>query len=682
VTEQVFIDYEVRSTAPLGEVGAWAYAEADSTELACATWRRNQEGPYHVWVPFLDVSDRRDGSILHRGTDIPKPLLEAIQDKCEFIAHNAEFEAAMTEFGLGLPVLDWYDTQAMCAYFQFPQSLGEASIALKIGEKDTEGQQVMMTICVPGASGALTDPMVFMVDRLVDYNIVDVKQTEKIYNELRKWMPQSEVDVWKEHLAINRRGIPIDLPLVQAMQAMRKHQSFGNILPKSWDSDRWTLEPRYIRPWLAARGIHFEEDESFDKKAVDRTLKMPGLTEEVRLVLQARSDEAKASLTKLPRLLQAVNADGRIRGQHRYYKFTGRWAGWGVQVQNFAKPPDKRIKQLVAIEAIMTRDPVKCKEVGQGSVANTLVTALRGTIVSSPGKTLVVSDYSNVEARGVLWQAGDKEHLAVWASGQDMYALMASRLYNREILKGRDDKERDIGKRTILGCNFQQGEDRFDEECHNNGINLRALGLTSEKIITTFRAEFRSLADYDTGLWAKLNNAIIECIENRTRVFTSQVEFRWRNGNVYCRLPSGRDLIWRGCQVRMEKRTSKRTGREYWSKQFVTINPYQPKFYKNGKRVPEKNLIEYYHGGKIADETTQAICSDLLRDAMMRVKTEGQHLDMKVIFHTHDELVSEVPDEHAEAAMHLQEKIMKEGPKWAIGFPINAESFITKRYCK
>ena len=88
--------------------------------------------------------------------------------------------------------------------------------------------------------------------------------------------------------------------------------------------------------------------------------------------------------------------------------------------------------------------------------------------------------------------------------------------------------------------------------------------------------------------------------------------------------------------------------------------------------------IEHIYGGKIVENVIQAMCRDLLADAMVRAERAG----LPVVLHVHDELVCEVPAAGAREASELLHAIMLHLPEWAEGFPIGADGHAGVRYRK
>lgn len=82
------------------------------------------------------------------------------------------------------------------------------------------------------------------------------------------------------------------------------------------------------------------------------------------------------------------------------------------------------------------------------------------------------------------------------------------------------------------------------------------------------------------------------------------------------------------------------------------------------------------YGGKLSENITQAICRDILAEAILRVETAG----FPVVLTIHDELI--VEGEFSEADRARFQEFMVQSPIWADGFPIAAECWLNPRYIK
>jgi DNA polymerase len=83
------------------------------------------------------------------------------------------------------------------------------------------------------------------------------------------------------------------------------------------------------------------------------------------------------------------------------------------------------------------------------------------------------------------------------------------------------------------------------------------------------------------------------------------------------------------------------------------------------------------YGGKLTENIVQALCRDLMADAMVRANAE-----FPIVLTVHDEIVAEVPESRPADTLSKFEALMARPPAWADGFPIAAEGWRGKRYRK
>ena len=84
--------------------------------------------------------------------------------------------------------------------------------------------------------------------------------------------------------------------------------------------------------------------------------------------------------------------------------------------------------------------------------------------------------------------------------------------------------------------------------------------------------------------------------------------------------------------------------------------------------------IESY-GPKIVENLTQALCRDLLAEAMQRLDDAG----FKIVMHVHDEAVIEAP---MDADLNRVCEIMSQTPSWAPGLVLSAAGYTCPFYKK
>jgi DNA polymerase bacteriophage-type len=86
--------------------------------------------------------------------------------------------------------------------------------------------------------------------------------------------------------------------------------------------------------------------------------------------------------------------------------------------------------------------------------------------------------------------------------------------------------------------------------------------------------------------------------------------------------------------------------------------------------------------GTFAENSTQAVAADILRQTVTRIETNPALTFMPIRLHTHDEIVAEVDEARAEEAKALLRREMLTLPDWATGLPLQSEESICAWYTK
>lgn len=302
-----------------------------------------------------------------------------------------------------------------------------------------------------------------------------------------------------------------------------------------------------------------------------------------RVVLEARRDVARVTAGKLAAALRRVGSDGRLRHVLAYYgAHTGRWAGRGVQPQNLPRCPEGLDGAAVA-EALLA---LPCSEAGGStaevaalravveeaaraataagsdlSPADALGALLRSAFVAADGRVLLAVDFASVEARGLLWLAGDEAGLDVYRRGEDPYKAAASAIYGVPYA-GVTKAQRAAGKVSVLSGGFGGGSEAIARFAAKEGIDLTAAGTTPEAVVEGWRdsrplvagrrsgrwqtPEGRWITQRQGGLWRDTYAAAVAVARGEVaEAYAGRCLWSRRGADLLCRLPSGRALRYR-----------------------------------------------------------------------------------------------------------------------------------------
>ena len=233
-----------------------------------------------------------------------------------------------------------------------------------------------------------------------------------IRHKFRKFpVPES---VWEEYhidQEINDRGVRLDMKLVQqaiAMDARSREELTAAI------KDMTKLEnPNSVlqmKQWLSDNGV---ETDSLDKKAVAELLK--NAPDKLASVLTLRQQLAKSSVRKYQAMKKTVCADGRARGMFQFYRAnrTGRFSGRNIQLQNL---PQNHLPDLADARALVRSGNFDAVSLLYEDVPDTLSQLIRTAFIPREGTQFLAADFSAIEARVIVWFAGEDWRQKVFAT--------------------------------------------------------------------------------------------------------------------------------------------------------------------------------------------------------------------------------------------------------------------------
>jgi DNA polymerase len=432
---RVHIDIESRSTVNLNAYGVYKYVEDPWTQIIVVCWCID-EGPIHTWHTLA-------------GEKLPADLRMAILDpRSVFIAHNAEFEHTMLAVvGWRQQILDvetwtelakserWSCTANRAAQVGLPRALEKVAVALRlIHKKDTEGKEVMLTMCQPrgydpgGRPVWVEDPA--SMTKLIAYCIADVEAERDADRALPELTP-FEAQIAAVTSRINGRGIKVDKDLLNRMAGFATDVTQDlnkrvNVLSNFKVGK--VSNPHAIRRWIKE---DFQIDlDSLGKHIVTEAIDDPETNPIIREMLVLRRDGGKSSVAKLSAIHNRLNCDDYLRGAivYRGAPSTGRFSSRGAQLQNL--PRSRIVKNAMRIiTAILTgliTPETLAKAFGPPLVV--MSELIRPMFMADTGCWLARGDYSQIEARITAWLAKHVRRLDMFRAydrgeGPDVYIV-------------------------------------------------------------------------------------------------------------------------------------------------------------------------------------------------------------------------------------------------------------------
>ena len=625
-------DFETRATVDLPKQGVNIYAAHPDTDAWCLGYAFNYE-PVEIWV---------------MGEPCPERVRKHIEAGGLFSAWNAHFEIAIWNQIMvpryGWPVLDVRQCRCsmmMAAAMSLPLGLDKAAQALGLKTaKDMAGHRLMMQVSRPRKINE-DGTIVWWDDvsrrtRLYAYCKRDVEAERAAAAKLRP-LRASEAELYVLDYEINQRGVPVDLKNVRYLMNWCDNER------TRLDKEMRRVTKQQVKSCSDLFGLKtFTQVESVAKAPLGKAINRA--TGRVQEALILRREFAKTSTKKLEAFDRGTMSDGRMRGIFQMYgaESTGRWSGRRVQPQNFPRPT---CDQDEIERRINERDPGSLRGVSD---------CLRAMIAAPKSETLVCADFSSIEACGLAWMAGQENILEALIEGRDLYKIAAGDIYG----KAYDDvtkDQRQVGKVAVLALGYQGAKGAFNAMATGYGVKMKDEQV--ERIVKNWREANSHIVNW----WYDLNRTALRAINTPGKKVTiGRAVFRHKHGHLWITLPSGRQLCFPKCRI---GGVDKPWGRE------------EGIIYKGENSFTHKVEWLSTYGGKIAENIVQALCRDLLAEAMVRVEAAGY----RIVMHVHDEIVAML---HDGGSLEEFEEIMAEVPAWAEGMPIGAEGWTGARYRK
>lgn len=627
----------------------------------------------------------------------PGRVLRAIRDGAALAGHNAaEFDRLIWQRFYGHltdePV--WHDSMPRCRRRGLPGGLDKIGRLIYNTGKLKSGAGMLRLLSRPQNKGVLrgrfVQPDKHMLSSLARYCATDVFLNAAIWRDENLGAEHADDACMDADRAINDRGIPVDLKLAAGM-LIQEHENAAELAEAVRAATDGVLDPVRLRsqPQVLAwfRKNHDKATPNITAQTMNEILLV---TDDpvVEAVCRGRLAIGKITAGKIEAIINRSCADLCLRGAGLYWgAHTGRWSHRGAQLGNL---PKVTVKIPDFVYAHPDDAPASFSVQEEHPLHDILSSMLRGIFKSKRNTRFLIIDYSSVEARGTHWVAENEKGLKPYREGLDAYRMLAAEIFRMKYEDiGKPSMERDAGKVGVLAAGYQGGPNAIARMASKMGIDLEAAGIKPEDIVEGWRDANTAIAGTrkgiwktpegrrivtrgrnkrtgrgKDGLWAKMKKAASRIAKRESRLeLAGRCEWRRDGKHMACILPSGRPIIYRN--VQWEEVDNRWGGRSY----AITFESN-----RGGFRVPT-------YGGKLTENVVQAVCRDLLADAMVRIE-QGEAGDVETRLHVHDELVLTTPKRIAKRSLRLVKGIMCDGPAWAEGFPLGVDGIVDRRYTK
>lgn len=313
---------------------------------------------------------------------------------------------------------------------------------------------------------------------------------------------------------------------------------------------------------------------------------------------------------------------------------------------------------------------------------------------------LVVADSGQIEARVVVWLAGELAVLDTFrrndATGGDFYSDLGSAFFLKKLSKKETPIERQLSKNMILGLGFGMGWKKFGGELLKGMLGSDPVKFGAAEVakfgvdVTEFEqrpymsqpcsSAVRDVLTYGVRLSypdALIHFAVADHFVRVYRKKMARVPALWENmeSALAVMAPPEGDPE----QVRFDAGPVKILRHALLKPNGMKLhypglqrgeNGYT---YLGGKSGRERVKI---YGGLLTENVVQSLARDIVAEQALWIRAEGYH----VATMTHDEIVCVVPDDRAERCYAYMLERMRTPPAWCSTLPLNASGGIGQSY--
>lgn len=269
---------------------------------------------------------------------------------------------------------------------------------------------------------------------------------------------------------------------------------------------------------------------------------------------------------------------------------------------------------------------------------------IKKAILAPEGYVVIDCDSAQIEARVLAWLAGQDDLVQAFRNKQDVYKLMASKIYSVPI-ESIDKTQRQVGKTVVLGAGYGVGHVKLQGFLKNQaGVEVTL--AEAKRIIDTYRNTSYKIAEF----WQKAGDALNSLMMGYTDTVDAVGLIKAIPGKGLT-LPSGLHIQYPGLRK-------------------ITNDEGKTETVYTSKGLPVR-----IYGGKVVENICQAVARQVVAEQMLRVSKR-----YKVVLTVHDAVAIVAKKEEAAEAQAYLEECMSWNPAWAVGLPLSCESGVGESY--
>jgi len=564
--------------------------------------------------------------------DIQDSLNKIDWKNSALLCHNTQFDGAILAFRFGIVPGLYLDTLSMARATNGVEVGGSLGFLVEYYDLGVKGTEV-----VQAKGKRLEDFSDIELSAYAGYCINDVNLTYKLFGVLAPKFPQSEIDLIDLTLRMYTQPLlEVDDALLQdrliEVQTAKSELLQGLMVKLECDTEECVrgklasnkqfaeilqelgvIVPTKISPATGKETFALAKgDQGFIDLCEHEDPFIQQLCT-VRLGTKSTIEES--------RIERFIGIGARNKGKLpiplKYYgAHTGRWAG--SDKVNFQNLPARDIKKK----------------------------ALKNAVIAPDGYKVINADSSQIEARVLVWLAGQNDVVQWYKEERDVYCEFASTVYDRPITKA-NKIERAVGKTCILGLGYGTGWAKLQQT-----LKMAAGVELDERECKRLVSVYRNINSKVIDLWRECEEALRDIaswpngkepypIGQHNALYATPQGIKLPNG-LYIKYPG---LTWDTSEAKSKYVYKSRRG-------FISI-----------------------WGGSVVENVVQALARIIIGEQMLKINEK-----YRPALTVHDAVVNVVPEAEIDSAMEYIIGTMSTPPDWATGLPVACEAHFGDSY--
>jgi len=270
--------------------------------------------------------------------------------------------------------------------------------------------------------------------------------------------------------------------------------------------------------------------------------------------------------------------------------------------------------------------------------------ALKNAVLPPKGQVILNVDSSQIEARILVWLAGQEDVVQQFRNHEDVYSNFASVVYNKPISKS-NSVERFVGKTCTLGLGYGTGWQKLQHTLKTQPPGAELDDRECQRLVKVYRDVNHKVID----LWRACDKAL-ESIANKRGEYYLDKHETVKVTPDGLQLPNGLYIYY----PNLRWDTSESRGRYVYRSRRGDVSIW---------------------GGSVVENIVQGLARIVIGEQMIEINKK-----YRPILTVHDAVVCTAPEEEKEEALKFIMDEMTKPPVWGKDLPIACEGGYADNY--